>query len=79
MIVEDKEHESIDDPIEEIPEDDLGGAGVGSRGKGRGRGSGWAKGLLIQRISKEYLISDIRMSQIDPRMIRGRFEDWMVI
>ena len=46
-IVEDKGHESIDDPIEEIPEDDLGGAGVGSRGMGEGRGMGWAKGLLI--------------------------------
>ena len=51
---------SIDDPIEEIPEDDLGGAGIGSRGKGRGRGPRWAKGLLIQRISEESPISNIK-------------------
>ena len=37
MIIEDKGHESIDDPIGGIPEDNLGGAGVESRGKGRGR------------------------------------------
>ena len=55
MIVEDKEHESIDDPIEEIPEDDLGGAGVGSRGEGKGKGDRMGKGSTdtknLQRIS----------------------------
>ena len=33
MIIKDKGHASIDDPIGEILEDNLGGAGVGSRGK----------------------------------------------
>ena len=60
MIIEDKGHASIDNPIGEIPEDDLGGAGIGSRGKGRGKGLGWAKGLQIQRISEEGPISNIK-------------------
>ena len=59
MIIEDKGHESIDDPIEEIPEDDLEGAGVGSRGW-EGRGPRWVKGLLIRRISEEGPISNIK-------------------
>ena len=74
MIIKDKGHVSIDNPIEEIPEDDLGRAGVGSRGKGRGKGSRWAKGLLIQRISEEGPISNIKdesdRSKDDPRKIR---------
>ena len=32
MIIEDKGHVSIDDPMERNPVDDLGGAGGGSRG-----------------------------------------------
>ena len=47
MIIEDKGHASIDDPIRRNPVDDLGGAGGGSRGRGRGRGPRWAKGLQI--------------------------------
>ena len=43
-IAKDKGRTSIDDPIEEIPEDDLGGAGVGSRGEGKGKGDGMGKG-----------------------------------
>ena len=60
MIIEDKGHASIYDPMGEIPKDDLGGAGVGSRGKGRGRELRWAKGLLIRRISNEGPISNIK-------------------
>ena len=60
MIIEDKGHVSIDDPIRRHPVDDLGGAGGGSRGKGRGRGPRWAKGLLIRRISEEGPISNIK-------------------
>ena len=37
MIIEDKGHMSIDDPMERNPVDDLGGAGRGSRG-GEGEG-----------------------------------------
>ena len=44
MIVEDKGHTSIDNPIREIPKDDLEGAGVGSRGKERGKGTEMGKG-----------------------------------
>ena len=35
MIIEDKGHESIDDPIRRNPHDDLEGAGGGSRGGDR--------------------------------------------
>ena len=35
MIIEDKGHASIDDPIEGNPVNDLGGAGGGSRGRER--------------------------------------------
>ena len=35
MIIEDKGHASIDDPIGGNPVDDLGGAGEGSRGRER--------------------------------------------
>ena len=59
MIFEDKGHESIDDPMGEIPQDSLGGAGGGSRGREQGKGTGWAKGLLIREISKEGPISNI--------------------
>ena len=59
MIIEDKGHTSIDDPIRRNPVNNLRGAGGGSRGRGRGRGPRWAKGLLIQRISKESPISNI--------------------
>ena len=59
MIVKDKGHASIDNPIRRNPHDNLGGAGGGSRGWGRGRGPRWAKGLLIQRISKEGPISNV--------------------
>ena len=38
MIIEDKGHASIDDPIKGNPVDDLKGAGGGSRGGGRERG-----------------------------------------
>ena len=37
MIIEDKGHVSIDDPIRRNPINDLGGAGGGSRGGERGR------------------------------------------
>ena len=47
MIIEDKGHALIDDPIRRNPVDDLGGAGGGSRGREGGRGPRWAKGLLI--------------------------------
>ena len=71
MIIEDKGHASIDDPIEGTPVDDLGGAGGGSRGGERGRGPRWAKGLLIQRISEECPISNIKdesdRSKDDPK------------
>ena len=44
------------------------------QGEGRGRGPRWAKGLLIQRISEESLISNIKdeldRSEDDPRKIR---------
>ena len=43
MIIEDKGHESVKQPIGEIPHDDLGGAGIGSREKE----GGVAEGLLI--------------------------------
>ena len=46
MIIEDKGHVSIDDPIGRIPEDDLGGAGVGSRGEGNRNGNGMGKGSI---------------------------------
>ena len=59
MIIEDKGHVSIDDPIKRNPVDDLGGAGGGPRGRERGREPRWAKGLLIQRISEEGPISNI--------------------
>ena len=44
MIIEDKGHVSIDDPIEGNPVDDLGGAGGGSRGMGNGEGTEMGKG-----------------------------------
>ena len=37
MIIEDKGHTSIDNPIRKNPVDDLGRAGGGSRGGDRGR------------------------------------------
>ena len=59
-IVEDKGHVSGDDPL-----------GVGW---GRGKGTGWAKGLLIRKISEESPISNIKdesdRSEDDPRKIR---------
>ena len=74
MIIEDKGHASIDDPIRRNPVDDLRGAGGGSRGRGKGRGLRWAKGLLIRRISEEGPISNIKdesdRSKDDPRKIR---------
>ena len=45
MIIEDKGHASIDDPIRRNPVNDLGGSGGGSRGWGKGKGPRWAKGL----------------------------------
>ena len=43
------------------------------KGRGRGRGPRWAKGLLIQRISEESPISNIKdesdRSKDDPRKI----------
>ena len=44
MIIEDKGHASIDDPIGRNPCDDLGGAGVGSRGWEGGEGTEMGKG-----------------------------------
>ena len=74
MIIEDKGHASIDDPIRSNPINDLGGAGGGSRGGEGGRGPRWAKGLLIQRISEEGPISNIKdesdRSKDDPGKIR---------
>ena len=74
MIFEDKGHESIDDPMGEIPQDSLGGAGGGSRGREEGKGTGWAKGLLIRTISEESPISNIKdesdRSKDDPGKIR---------
>ena len=59
MIIEDKGHASIDDPIRRNPVNDLGGAGGGSRGgEGEGDRDG-QKGLLIRRISEECPISNI--------------------
>ena len=71
MIIEDKGHVSIDDPIRRNPVDDLEGAGGGSRG-GEGEGDPrWVKGLLIRRISEEGLISNIKdesdRSKDDPK------------
>ena len=43
MIIEDKGHASIDDPIRMNPVDDLGGAGRGSRG-GEREGTEMGKG-----------------------------------
>ena len=37
MIIEDKGHASIDDPIRRNPVNDLGGPGGGSRGREEGR------------------------------------------
>ena len=42
MIIEDKGHASIDDPIKRNPVDDLEGQAEG-QGEGRGRGPRWAK------------------------------------
>ena len=44
------------------------------RGEGEGQGTGWVKGLLIGISPKNVLSPISRMSQIDPRMIRGRSE-----
>ena len=70
MIIEDKGHVSTDDPIEGNPVDDLKGQAEG-QGEGRGRGPGWVKGLLIQRISEEGPISNIKdesdRSKDDPK------------
>ena len=61
MIVEDKGHESEDDPM--------------GRGKGRGKGTGWAKGLLIRRISEEgpifYIKDESDRSEDDPDRSEG--------
>ena len=43
MIIKDKGHVSIDDPIRRNPINDLGGAGGGSRGGG-GKGAEMGKG-----------------------------------
>ena len=74
MIIKDKGHVSIDDPIRRNPVDNLGGAGGGSRG---GEGEGDQDGqrvLLIRRISEEGPISNIKdesdRSKDDPRKIR---------
>ena len=71
MIIEDKGHVSIDDPIRRNPINDLGGAGGGLRGWGKGGGPRWAKGLLIRRISEESPISNIKdesdRSKDDPK------------
>ena len=71
MIIEDKGHASIDDPIRRNPVDDLGGAGGGSRGGEGGGDPRWAKGLLIRRISEEGPISNIKdesdRSKDDPK------------
>ena len=74
MILEDKGHTSIDDPIRRNPINDLRRAGGGSRRWEKGRGPRWAKGLLIQRISEEGPISNIKdesdRSKDDPGKIR---------
>ena len=51
-------------PIGEIPQDDLGGVGVGSRGE---KGEVWQRVYLIQESLKKVLSSISRMSQIDPK------------
>ena len=74
MIIEDKGHASIDDPIRRNPVDDLVRGRRRVKGRGRGRGPRWAKGLLIRRISKESPISNIEdesdRSKDDPRKIQ---------
>ena len=74
MIIKDKGHASIDDPIRRKS---LRRPGRGRRkvkGRGRGKGTGWAKGLLIRRISEGGPISNIKdesdRSKGDPRKIR---------
>ena len=44
MIIEDKGHASIDNPIRRNPVDDLRRAGGGSRGMGEGKGTEMDKG-----------------------------------
>ena len=61
MIVKDKGLESED--------------GQWGEGRGKGEGTGWAKGLLIRRISKEGPISNIKdesdRSEDDPGRSKG--------
>ena len=69
MIIEDKGHTSIGDPIRRNPVDNLGGAGGGSRG---GEGERDRDGQRVYRYeeSPKKVLSPIsRMSQIDPRII----------
>ena len=74
MIIEDKGHVSIDDPIEGNPVDDLEGAGGGSRG-GEGGGDRDGQRVYWYEESPKKVLSPIsRMSQIDPGMIWSRSE-----
>ena len=75
MIIEDKGHASIDDPIRIKSRRRPGRGRWRVKGRGKGRGLGWAKGLLIQRISEEGPISNIKdeldRSEDDPGRSEG--------
>ena len=74
MIIEDKGHASIDDPIRRNPVDDLGGAGGGSRGGEGERGRDGQRVYRYEESPKKVLSPISKMSQIDPRMIQSRSE-----
>ena len=71
MIIEDKGHASIDDPIRTKSRRRPGRGRWRVKGRGKGRGPRWAKGLLIRRISEEGPISNIKdesdRSKDDPK------------
>ena len=75
MINEDKGHASIDDPIRIESCQRPGRGRWRVKGRGKGRGLGWAKGLLIRRISEEGPISNIKdesdRSKDDPGRSEG--------
>ena len=75
MVIEDKGHVSIDDPIRIKSCRRPGRGRWRVKGRGKGRGLGWAEGLLIQRISEESPISNIKdesdRSEDDPGRSKG--------
>ena len=79
MIIKDKGHESIDDPIRRNPVDDLGGTGGGSRGGERERDRDGQRVYRYEESPKKVLSLISRMSRIDPGMIRRRSEGIQVM